>query len=52
MLERASYQDDSFLQKKWANLMAASLHSGRAGDDFNLEMTYVEILSQMGSTRL
>ena len=47
MLERASYQDDSFLQKKWANLMAASLHSGRAGDDFNLEMTYVEILSQM-----
>ena len=47
MLERASYQDDSFLQKKWANLMAASLRSERAGDDFSLEVTYVEILSQM-----
>ena len=31
MLERASYQDDSVLQEKWANLMAASLISEGSG---------------------
>ena len=47
MLERASYQDDSVLQEKWANLMAASLISEGSGGGFSLDVMHVEMLSQM-----
>ena len=46
MLEKASYQDDSFLQEKWANLIVGSLRPGDPEEDFSLEITYVEILGQ------
>jgi len=47
LLERASYQDDSVLQEKWANLMAASLISDGSGGGFSLDLMHVEMLSQM-----
>lgn len=47
MLERASYQDDSVLQEKWANLMAASLISEEPEGGFSLDVMHVEMLSQM-----
>lgn len=47
MLERASYQDDSVLQEKWANLMAASLISEESQGGFSLDVMHVEMLSQM-----
>ena len=48
LLEKASYQDDDFLQEKWAHLIASSLSSdNRAGSDFSLDITYVEILNQL-----
>ena len=47
MLERASYQDDSFLQERWANLMAASLNSEGSAEGFSLGVMHVEMLSQM-----
>ncbi|MDE0358397.1 MAG: hypothetical protein OXN92_11790 [Gammaproteobacteria bacterium] len=47
LLERASYQDDSVLQDKWANLMAASLISEESDGRFSLDVMHVEILNQM-----
>lgn len=49
MIEAASYQDDSYLQDRWANLIAGTV--ARAGDedetDFDLAPTYVEIMRQL-----
>ena len=48
MLEKASYQDDSFIQDRWANLIASSLLAAElVEDDFSLDVTYVEILGQL-----
>ena len=49
LLERASYQDDEVLQEKWANLLASSMSGGARGE-FNLDITFVEIMHQF--TRL
>ena len=47
LIEKASYQDDSFLQEKWAHLIASLLHSdNRSEGGFNLDITYVELLHQ------
>ncbi|WP_423929306.1 Abi-alpha family protein [Candidatus Palauibacter sp.] len=50
MLEAASYQDDSYLQDRWANLLAGT--AANAGDetDFDLGSTYVEIMRQLSRT--
>ena len=50
MLEAASYQDDSYLQDRWANLIAGT--AANAGDetDFDLASTYVEIMRQLSRT--
>ncbi|WP_419935742.1 Abi-alpha family protein [Candidatus Palauibacter sp.] len=47
MLEAASYEDDSYLQDRWANLIAGT--AANAGDetDFDLSSTYVEIMRQL-----
>ena len=48
LIEKASYQDDSFLQERWANLIANSLRpGGEVVNDFSLSITYVEILHQL-----
>ena len=48
LLEKASYQDDSFLQERWAHLIASSLRSDdRVKSEFSLDITYVEILNQL-----
>ena len=47
LLEKASYQDDEFLQKKWANLLASTMEKGKSEDDrFSLSITYIEIFHQ------
>ena len=47
MLEAASYQDDSYLQDRWANLIAGTLANAGGETDFNLAPTYVAILRQL-----
>ena len=48
LLEKASYQDDAFLQERWAHLIASSLRAeDRAERGFSLDITYVEILNQL-----
>ena len=48
LLEKASYQDDDFLQERWAHLITSSLYSeDRAESGFSLDITYVEILNQL-----
>ena len=48
LIEKASYQDDSFLQERWANLIANSLRpDGEVANDFSISITYVEILHQL-----
>ena len=49
LLEKASYEDDDYLQEKWAHLIAGALAEDPDGD-FSLEVTYIEIMNQM--TRL
>ena len=47
LFEKASYQDDEVLQKKWANLLASGMVKSEEGDnEFSLDITYVEILHQ------
>ena len=47
MLEMASYQDDPFLQERWAHLIASSLTpDNETAVSFSLDMTYVEALHQ------
>ena len=48
LLEKASYQDDEFLQEKWANLLASAMGKKEEYRDttFSLDITYVEILHQ------
>ena len=47
LLEKASYQDDEFLQEKWANLLASAMEKRENEDtDFSLDTTYIEILHQ------
>lgn len=45
LIEKASYQDDDFLQERWANLILSSIQRGE-GSDFSLGTTHVEILNQ------
>ena len=47
LLEKASYQDDGFLQEMWANLIANSLRSDDEVGGLSLDITYVEILHQL-----
>lgn len=48
LLEKASYQDNDFLQERWAHLIASSLRAeDRAERGFSLDITYVEILNQL-----
>ena len=48
LLEKASYQDNDFLQERWAHLIANSLRSDEQSEDsFSLDITYVEILNQL-----
>ena len=48
LLEKASYQDNDFLQERWAHLIANSLRSDdQSEDSFSLDITYVEILNQL-----
>lgn len=49
LLEKASYEDDDYLQERWANLIAGAL-TADSDSDFSLDMTYIEIMNQM--TRL
>ena len=47
LLEKASYQDNDFLQERWAHLIANSLRSDdQSKDSFSIDITYVEILNQ------
>ena len=47
LLEKASYQDDTTLQRHWANLLASSMAGeGDEDDGFSLDITYIEILHQ------
>ena len=47
LLEKASYQDDSFLQERWAHLIASSLCSDdQEESNFNLDITCIEALHQ------
>ena len=48
LLEKASYQDDDYLQDRWARLVASFITEGRDDEDleFSLDKTYVEILDQ------
>lgn len=47
-IDKASLQDDEFLQQRWANLLVTFIdpHAGLRPDDFQLDTTYIEILSQ------
>lgn len=49
MLDQASCQSDSFLQERWANLMAAAL-CDVPDQEFSLDVMHIEMLNQM--TRL
>ena len=46
LLERASYQDDPFLQTRWAQLIANSLRKGSTTPDFSFSTTFIETLHQ------
>ena len=47
LLEKASCQDDEYLQERWAHLIARSMHiDNHSGTDFSLDITYIEILNQ------
>ncbi len=47
LIEKASYQDNAFLQEKWAHLIASLVHAdNRSEHGFSLDMTYVELLHQ------
>ncbi len=47
LLEKASYQDDTTLQWRWAHLLASSMAGeGDEDDGFSLDITYIEILHQ------
>ena len=50
LLEKASYQDDDFLQDRWANLLVASMKEGGDNSDpanaFSLDATFIEALGQ------
>ena len=50
LLERASYQDNDYLQEMWANLLASSLTGEHSQDHFSLDITFVEVMHQL--TRL
>ncbi len=48
LLEKASYQDDQYLQRKWANLLASSMaNTTTESDGFSLDITHIEILHQL-----
>ena len=48
LLEKASYQDDDYLQKKWAGLIASLMEKDdEKQESFSLGVTYVEILNQL-----
>ena len=48
LIEKASYQDDDFLQARWAHLIASSLRSDDEQEiPFSLNNTYVEVLHQL-----
>ncbi len=48
LLEKASFQDDEFLQERWAHLITSSVHSEeQAESGFSLDITYIEILNQL-----
>lgn len=47
LMERASYQDDPYLQERWAYLIANSLDpEDRSKNSFSLDITYIEALHQ------
>ena len=50
LLEKASYQDDDFLQDRWANLLVASMEEDKVNSDpadaFSLDVTFIEALGQ------
>lgn len=47
LLAKASYQDDDFLQDRWANLLAASMEKGRdETKEFSLDVTFIDALGQ------
>ena len=47
-IDKASLQDDEFLQQRWANLLVSFMdpNSGLRPADFQLDTTYIEIMSQ------
>ena len=48
LIEKASYQDDDFLQERWAHLITSSLSSKKGPEiPLSLDITYVEILRQL-----
>ena len=50
LIAKASYQDDDFLQDKWANLLVASMEGNMSGFDpegaFSFDATCIEALGQ------
>ena len=50
LIAKASYQDDDFLQDKWANLLVASMEENMSRSDpesaFSFYATYIEALGQ------
>ena len=50
LIAKASYQDDDFLQDRWANLLVASMEEDKSdsgpADAFSLDATFVEALGQ------
>ncbi|MCY3777752.1 MAG: Abi-alpha family protein [Candidatus Aminicenantes bacterium] len=48
LLNKASYQDDDYLQERWAHLIASEVDpEGNHIDGFSLDISYVEIMHQM-----
>lgn len=45
LLNTASYQDDGFLQDRWANLLASVVQED-AGEDYNIDLSFVRALEQ------
>lgn len=47
LLERASYQDNDYLQSRWANLLASTLHEGENGSSgYGMDICQIEALHQ------
>ena len=47
LLERASYQDNDYLQSRWAHLLAATLHEDAAGSSgYGMDICQIEALHQ------